>query len=165
MDLKIAQAEARALPDFLMAEEADGRYGPALVGERQTISLDREMHELRDKMVLEIETLFDVHLDDSPESIETLEEVLHQAWPDPVEDEDALEAIVSNWGAFLSRVILETLGGEWAFRDDLEQVSIRFPRTGLETFPLHRVRRRFLLGPGYSLLAYYEELVSELTRD
>lgn len=165
MDLKIAQAEATGLPDFLPAEEADARYGPALTGERQTISFDREMHELRDKMVLEIETLFDVHLDDSPESLETLEEVLHQAWPEPVEDPETLEAIVANWGAYLARVILESLGGAWAFRQDLEHASLRFSRTGLETFPLHRVRQRFLLGPAYSLQAYYEQLVEELTRD
>jgi hypothetical protein len=40
---------------------------------------------------------------------------------------------------------------------------VHFPRTGLEVFPLHKVRRRLVLGPQESLFGFYEGLVEELT--
>ncbi|MFN7001786.1 MAG: hypothetical protein ACK4ST_17450, partial [Elioraea tepidiphila] len=45
----------------------------------------------------------------------------------------------------------------------LLQSRAKVPRIGLEVFPLHMVRRRFLEGPQRTLLATYEGLVEELT--
>lgn len=160
--------KAAELPDFLYRNEADLLYGPAVTSPPEKIAFDREMAELAEKMVLEVGTLFDeqgVDLDYSDESLEELDRLINQLWHEPVEDEDALAAMVANWGAYLGVTIIQNVGGEWVFRKDLEQASIFFPRTEMEAYPLHKLRKRFMLGPMESIADFYEALVQELTEN
>jgi hypothetical protein len=154
------------LPELLFRTEADALYGPAVTAQAQILAFDREMAELSDKMILEVMALFDDHeieLDFSEESLDELDLLVDQQWPNPIEEPEVLDAIVANWGAYLGQLILENLGGKWAFRKDLDHASIHFERLDLEAFPLHVVRKRFQLGKGESLSGYYQGLVDRLT--
>jgi hypothetical protein len=158
---KVAQ-----LPEFLFRNEADVLYGDAVLGTPQNVTFERELSELADEMVTGVMAVFDdagVLLDFSDESIEELDRLAAQLWPEPMEEEEALDAIVANWGAYLGQAIIENLGGEWTFRQDLEHASVHFPRTGMEAFPFHKVRKRLVLGAQESMGDFYEALVEELT--
>lgn len=155
-------------PEFLYKGEADAAYGPAVVAPAQLLVFEREMAEVSEKMILEVMALFDDHeieLDHSEESFEELDKLMDQNWPNPIEDEEVLEAIVANWGAYLGVSIVENIGGTWTFRKDLEHASIYFPRLDLEAFPLHVIKQRFQLGGrGQQTLAtFYGALVAKLT--
>lgn len=156
------------LPEFLFTNEADALYGPAVTSLPETLAFEREIAELGDKMILEVMILFDddaIELDLSEESLSELDVLVSQQWPEPLDDEDVLDAIVANWGAYVGQTIVQGIGGQWTFRKDLEHVSIRFSRTGLEVFPLHKVRKRFQLGPSQALADFYEALIEELCGD
>lgn len=158
--------KATPLHERLTTPEADAIYGPAVTDPVKLLAFDREMAELGDKMIAEVMALFDdtgIDLDYSEESLDELDALIGELWHEPIEEDETLDAIVSNWGAYIGLVIRQHLGGEWVFRQDLEHTAIRFPRTGLEVFPLHMVRRRFLEGAQRTLLATYEGLVEELT--
>lgn len=155
-------------PAFLFRNQADTEYGNAVTGELQTLGFESEMADLADKMILELMTLFDDHeieLDFSQESLEELDLLADRVWPDPIEEDEVLDAIVANWGAYLARVITENLGGTFTFRKDIEHVSVFFPRTDLEAFPMHIVRKRFHLGAGESLGDFYQTLVDRLVEN
>jgi hypothetical protein len=159
------KSKVEQLPEVLYRNEAEFLYGPTVTLLPEKLAFDREMAELAEKMVLEVSTLFedqDIELDYSEESLEDLDKLVANLWPAPISEEEALEAIVSNWGAYLGRVILEHVGGEWTFRQDLEHASIFFPRTGMEVYPLHKVRKRFMLGAQESFSEFYEAIVREL---
>jgi hypothetical protein len=165
---KLDKNRINRTPDFLFRAEADALYGAAVDAPASILAFEREMAELADKMVLEVTALFDEHeleLDLSEESLEGLDRLVDQLWPEPIEDEEALDAIVANWGAYVGQTILEHLGGQWTFRQDLDHASLHFPRLGLEAFPLHVVRKRLVLGADESLAAFYEALVERLTSD
>ncbi len=156
----------RAEEALLSRAEADARYGTASA--EGPISFAREMAELSDKMVAEVMAHFNDHgidLDYTEESLEDLDRLVSETWPEPIEDKETLEAIVSNWGAYLAQTILENVGGRWAVRSDLEHVSLRFERANLEAFPLHAVRRRFLLGQDAAISTFYEHLIERLTAE
>ncbi|MNS21856.1 hypothetical protein D3C72_536330 [compost metagenome] len=160
---KIAQ-----LPEFLFRNEADVLYGDPVTGTPQNVSFEREIADLADEMITSTTALFDdagVLLDYSEESLEDLERLATQLWPNPIEEQEALDALLSNWGAYLGQAILENLGGEWTFRKDLEHASVHFPRTGLEAFPFHKMRKRLALGAEDSMVDFYEAIVEELTQD
>lgn len=153
------------LPDTLPTAEADERFGVAVSERNALISFDREMAELGDKMVTEVMAVFDdtgVDMDYSEESLSELDALIDELWPEPIEEDEALDAIVANWGAYFGLTILQNLGGEWRFRKDLDHAAVRFPRTGDEVFPLHLVRKRLLLGRQHSLYDFYSELVETL---
>lgn len=153
-------------PELLYRTEADALYGPAATAQAQQLAFEREMAELTDKMILEVMALFDdleMELDFSEESLDELDLLIDQQWPEPIEDAEVLDAIVANWGAYLGQMILENLGGKWTFRKDLDHASVHFPRMDLEAFPLHVVRKRFQLGKGESLSGFYQALVDRLT--
>lgn len=155
------------LPERATRTEADALYGPPARGDRQQLTFDREMAELGDKMIVEVTALFDdqgIDLDYSEESLDELEVLIGELWHGEPIEEEALEAIVANWGAYLGLTILQNIGGEWTFRKDLEHASIHFPRTGMEIFPMHKVRRRLVLGPQESLVDFYEDLIEDLSR-
>ncbi|MEB3195747.1 MAG: hypothetical protein VKP62_00945 [Candidatus Sericytochromatia bacterium] len=155
-------------PEFLFRAEADALYGTPVAEVAANLAFEREMAELSDKMVLEVTALFDEHsleLDFSEESLGDLDRLVTEVWPEPIEDADALDAMVANWGAYLGQTVIEHLGGQWTFRQDLEHASLYFPRLGLEAFPLHVVRKRLALGPEESLAGFYEALVERLTAD
>jgi hypothetical protein len=156
------------LPEFLYKNEADILYGDAVIDKEKNLVFDREMAELSDEMVSGIMNVFDdagVLMDQSDESIEDLDRLAAQLWPEPMEEEEALDAIVASWGAYIGEVIRENLGGNWLFRKDLEHASVHFPRTDLEVFPFHKDRKRLVLGAEESLSDFYEALVEELTED
>jgi hypothetical protein len=154
-------------PEILYQNEADALYGPPVTREAETIAFEREMSELGDKMVLEIGALFDednIELDFTDESLEELDKLVSQVWYEgPPDDPDVLDAIVANWGAYLGQTILTNLGGNWHFRKDLDHASIIFPRTTMEVFPMHKLRKRFRLGMDHSIFDFYEAIVEELT--
>ncbi|HEY9721918.1 MAG TPA: hypothetical protein V6D47_07875 [Oscillatoriaceae cyanobacterium] len=159
--------QVEKLPEFASRHEADALYGPAARDERHQLTFEREMAELGDKMIVEVMALFDdqgIDLDYSEESLVELEALIDELWHGEPIEEEALEAIVANWGAYLGLTIQQNIGGEWTFRKDLEHASIFFPRTGMEAFPMHKVRRRLVLGPQESLVNYYEGLIEELSR-
>ncbi|MEB3224078.1 MAG: DUF6278 family protein [Candidatus Sericytochromatia bacterium] len=168
MTEKLDKNRINRTPDFLFQAEADALYGAAVEDRPRILAFEREMAELADKMMLEVTALFEEHeleLDLSEESLEALDRLVDQLWPEPIEDEEALDAIVANWGAYLGQAVLEQLGGHWTFRQDLEHASLHFTRLGLEAFPLHVVRKRLVLGPHESLSGFYEALVERLTAD
>jgi hypothetical protein len=153
------------LPDTLETAEADRRFGLAVTERNAIISFDREMAELGDKMTAEVMAVFDdtgVDMDYSELSLEELDALIDELWPEPIEDPESLDAIVANWGAYYGLTILQNLGGEWSFRKDLDHASVRFSRLKLEVFPLHLVRKRLLFGHKHSLYAFYENLVETL---
>ncbi|MEB3284275.1 MAG: hypothetical protein VKN33_03195 [Candidatus Sericytochromatia bacterium] len=155
-------------PEFLFRPEADTLYGVAVEDPASRMIMERELAELSDKMILEITTLFDDHpmeLDFSEESLTELDGLIETLWPEPIEDPDALDAIVANWGAYLGETVIQNLGGHWTFRQDLDHVSICFPRTGLEAFPLHLMRKRLMMGAQESIAGFYEALVAQLVND
>ncbi len=156
------------LPDLLMRTEATALYGQPAIAAAQTLAFEREMAELTDKMILEVMALFEdleIELDFSEESLDELDLLIDQQWPAPLEEDEVLDAIVANWGAYLGQMIIENLGGSWTFRQDLDHASVHFSRMDLEAFPLHLVRRRFQLGRGESLSGFYQALVDRLTAD
>lgn len=170
MPIELIDDEAIArLPEMLYENEADALYGPYVRSQAENLSFEREMAELSDKMTLEVMAMFDeegIDLDFSEESLTELDLLITQVWGEvPPDDSDVLNAIAANWGAYLGGVILNNVGGNWRFRSDLEHVSVFFPRTGMEVFPLHKVRKRFRLGENESLARYYEAIVEELTND
>lgn len=165
MNAPVDKNRVNRTPEFLFRAEADALYGPPVEEASRRVVLERELAELSDKMILEVTTLFDDHpleLDLSEESLSELDGLVEILWPEPVEDPDALDAIVANWGAYLGETILNNLGGHWVFRQDLEHVSIHFPRTGLEAFPMHLVRKRLMLGEQESMAGFYDALVAKL---
>lgn len=157
------------LPERLTIAEADARYGLAVAEPVRLMAFDREMAELAEKMIGEVMAVFDdtgIDLDYTEESLGELDDLIQAIWKDePIEEDEALDAIVSNWGAYFAQVIRQHVGGEWIFRQDLEHASIRFARAGFEIFPLHKLRRRLVLGEGESLTTYYERLLEDLSRD
>ena len=158
--------QLKGIPEMLFRTEADAVYGPMATAQAQTLAFEREMAELSDKMIIEVMALFDDHeieLDFSEESLDELDLLVDQQWPQPIEDADVLDAIVANWGAYLGQMIIENLGGTWTFRKDLDHASVHFSRLNLEAFPLHVVRKRFQLGKGESLSGFYQALVDRLT--
>jgi hypothetical protein len=155
------------LPEFLFRNEADVLYGDAVTGTPKNLTFERELAELSDEMVTGVMAVFDdagVLLDYSEDSVEELDRLAAQLWPEPLEEEETLDALVSNWGAYLGQAIIENLGGEWTFRQDLEHASVHFPRTGMEAFPFHKVRKRLVLGAEESMYDFYEAIVEELTQ-
>jgi hypothetical protein len=165
MTANIDKNRINGTPEFLYRAEADALYGPAVEDSVRRLVLEREFAELSDKMVLELTTLFDDHpldLDLSEDSLSDLDGLVETLWPEPIEDPEALDAIVANWGAYLGETILHNLGGQWTFRQDLDHVSVHFPRTGLEAFPLHLIRKRLTLGASESIAGFYEALVGKL---
>lgn len=166
-DHRIDDEAIARLPEFLFQNEADALYGEAVPGQAENLAFERELAELSDKMILEVMALFDeeaIELDFSEESLEELDKLVSQVWGEvPPDDADVLDAIVANWGAYLGMVILQNLGGRWSFRKDLDHTSVHFPRTGMEVFPLHKVRKRFRLGADESFASFYEAIVAELT--
>ncbi len=155
------------LPELLFGNEADLLFGNAIQGIAECLAFEREMAELTDKMVLEVSAMFDeenIDLDLGEDSLEALDALVTQVWGEaPPDDPDALDAIVANWGAYLGQTILHNVGGQWHFRSDLDHASVYFPRTQMEVFPLHKVRKRFRLGENESLAEFYEAIVHELT--
>jgi hypothetical protein len=155
------------LPLMLVAAEADTLYGRPAQNSAKQLVFEREMAELADKMVFELLLAFDdqeIELDFSPESLEEIDRLADLTYPEPIEEDEALEALVSNWGAYLGITIIEQLGGAWVFRRELEHTAIHFPRLTLESYPMHVVRRRLMLGKGETLAGFYDELVNALTR-
>ena len=157
------------LPEMLFRNEADVLFGAPVTSQAENLAFEREMAELTDKMVLEVGAMFDedpIDLDFSQESLEELDKLVTQVWGEtPPEDIDALDAIVANWGAYLGQLIIENMGGQWQFRKDLDHASVFFPRTQMEVFPLHKVRKRFRLGAEESLETFYEAIIDELTAE
>lgn len=157
------------LPERLSVSEADAQYGPAVTEGAALLAFNREMAELGDKMVAEVMAVFDdtgIDLDYTEESLEELDDLIDMIWADsPITEEEAVEAVVANWGAYFGLTILHNLGGEWVFRKDLEHTAVRFPRLSLEIFPLHKVKKRMMLGKEEHLYNFYERLVDELTAD
>lgn len=155
------------LPEVLYSNEADALYGQALGGLAENLAFEREMAELTDKMVLEVGAMFDednIELDFSEDSLDQLDRLVSQVWgDDKPEDVEVLDAIVANWGAYLGQAIMHNLGGRWQFRKELDHASVLFPRTGMEVFPMHKVRKRFRLGESESIATFYEAIVEELT--
>ena len=165
------------LPEFMTRVDADAAFGaPAAAGTAARITFEREMADLCDKMTTELMAVFDdthIELDFSDESLEALDDLADQLWPEPVDaeaedaDPEALDAVVANWGAYLGLTIRENIGGEWTFRQDLEHASLHFPRLDIEAFPMHAMRRRLALGPGLGsrLSTFYERLVAGLLEE
>lgn len=162
----VKKTKVADLPEFLYRNEADVLYGDAVLNTPQNVTFEREIAELSDEMVTGVTALFDdagVLLDYSEDSVEELDRLAAQLWPEPIEEEETLDAIVANWGAYLGQAIIENMGGEWTFRQDLDHASVHFPRTGMEAFPFHKVRKRLVLGTRESMMDFYEAIVEELT--
>ena len=160
------KAKVAQLPEFLYRNEADVLYGDPVIGTPQNVSFEREIADLTDEMITSVMALFDdagIDMDFSEESIDELDRLAAQLWPEPIAEEETLDAVVANWGAYLGQAIIENLGGEWTFRRDLDHASVHFPRTGMEAFPFHKVRKRLVLGAQESMLDFYEAIVEELT--
>jgi hypothetical protein len=156
-----------SLPELLYEDEANGLYGLPAKGSLAQ-SFQREMADLSDKMVDELNAVFDdtgVSVDLSEDSLTELDDLAGRLWPEACEDEDSIAALGANWGAYLGEVILENIGGEWVFREDLEHSGIYFPRTGLVVFPLHKVQKRMALGESHNLSDFYAAIIDELTQD
>jgi hypothetical protein len=163
----VKRSKVDQLPEFLYRDEANVIYGDPVVGTPQNVTFEREIADLSDEMVTSVMALFDdagIDMDYSEESIDELDRLAAQLWPEPMEEEEALDAIVANWGAYLGQSLLENLGGQWTFRKDLEHASVHFPRTGMEAYPFHKVRKRLVLGGAESLMDFYEAIVEELTQ-
>ncbi|MDB5096881.1 MAG: hypothetical protein JWM80_1302 [Cyanobacteria bacterium RYN_339] len=166
-DQKIDDAAIARLPEILFEGEADALYGPVAKGDVENLSFDREMAELVDKMIMEVSAMFDeevVDLDFSQESLEDLDRLVTQVWGrTPPEEQDVLDAISTNWGAYLGAALIHNVGGHWQFRTDLDHACVFFPRTGMAVFPMHKLRKRFRLGENESIHDFYEAIIEELT--
>ncbi|GEM_PF-6616874 len=155
-------------PVELSSTDADRLYGSHGLDVLRCQQLTRELEELSEKMIQEVMITFEeegVELDFSLESLEELDALITQHWPEPIEDEDALSAIVANWGAYLTLLILQNVGGQLRFRRELEHVSIHFERLDWEVLPLHRVRLRFSGHTDHTLTDYYIGIVEHLTAE
>lgn len=162
-DLAIAQ-----LPILVASREAERLYGPPALGLGPNLALERELIELSEKAIMELMALFgdeQLQLDLSQESLEDLDRLASTAFEPPPDEQDVLDAMTANWGAYVGRVLHEQLGGQWRFRGDLDHASLHFPRLDVEAFPFHVARRRIRLGMGDSLGGFYEATVGALTED
>jgi hypothetical protein len=155
-------------PVELSSADADQLYGSHSLDVLRGHQLARELEELSEKMIQEVMVTFEeerVELDFSLESLEELDTLITQHWPEPIEDEDALSAIVANWGAYLTLLIFQNVGGQLRFRRELDHVSVYFERLDWEVFPFHRVRLRFSGHLEHTMSDYYIELVERLTKE
>lgn len=150
------------LPVYLDDTDADLRYGPGVregADYRQAVlDLANQAEDSR----AEIETTFEVPLDQTEDDLETLDRLIASGWSEQLPSEEELAAIALGWGAYVAELILGSLGGAWVVRPDPQQSSLRFPRLGVQFFPVHALLRRFALRECALLEDAYSDLVAAL---
>ncbi|HEY9854181.1 MAG TPA: hypothetical protein V6D05_00500 [Stenomitos sp.] len=150
------------LPILVPDADADTRYG---AGEREGEAWRQGVADLADQAEdskSEIESSFEVPLRQTEDDFEMLDMLIANGWAGTLPPEEELAAISLGWGSYAGDVVLQSLGGSWVVRQDAEHASIRFPRVGLQFFPVHAILRRFALGDQASLDVTYQHLVDTL---
>lgn len=161
--LSSIELEALAkLPVYLDDSEADGRYGSGLrEGSDYRQAVLALLNQAEDSLG-EIESTFEVPLRQTEDDFETLDRLIANGWSDRWPSEAELAAIALGWGAYVAELILKSLGGAWVIRPDPQQSSLRFPRLGVQFFPVHALLRRFALRDRARLEDAYSDLVEAL---
>ncbi len=150
------------LPVLVPDAEADAQFG---AGERDGETWRQGVADLTEQAEdsqSEIESSFEVPLRQTEEDFEILDMLIANGWPGTLPSEDELGAIALGWGAYAGELVIQSLGGAWVVRPDKERASIRFPRVGLQFFPVHALLRRFALGDRASLDTTYQYVVDAL---
>ncbi len=118
---------------------------------------------------------FEIHLDYSEESLESVEAILDAiAAALPATREGGLDPLsplwewvdemAVFWGAYLGEVILRYWGGSWTLHvppDLKETTAIRVGH--LQAYPISQTYQRLLQGEDFNIVAFYEELTWRLT--
>lgn len=150
------------LPILVLDAEADACYG---AGERAGEAWNQGVCELSEEAEdsrSEIESSFEVPLNQTEDDFEMLDMLIANGWAGTWPSEDEMAAISLGWGSYAGELVMQALGGSWVVRPERERSSVRFPRVGLQFFPVHAILRRFALGDRALLDDTYQHLVETL---
>jgi hypothetical protein len=104
-----------------------------------------------------------VSLDYSPQSLQTVDEIITAWWPPRrglfgkkpnIPDEETIAAI----GAYAGEVIVRNLGGRWTMNEELDAAGVDVD--GTVAFPFSKTFKRFANGEEDSLWSLYRVLDS-----
>lgn len=152
-------------PDLMTDRRvAKAAYGDPVADPIERDRLEMLVDELVQNSLSRLEEGVVAELDYTEESLAWLDGMIDSGFAETDKPVDGvLEALVMDWGSYLGQMLIDSLGGEWYFREPLWHSSIHFASAGVECFPYHRVAKRFLQGPSESLGLYYQALVDLLT--
>lgn len=147
---------------YLKDAEAEMRFGAGKCAGSSWQQKALELMEQAEDCKGEIESSFEVPLREEEQDFEILDLLIANGWQEHALSEEELAAIAQSWGAYIGKVVIDLLGGDWVLRADPLHLSIRFPRTATQFFPVHAVLRRFALGEDATLASAYDALVTSL---
>jgi hypothetical protein len=106
--------------------------------------------------------IFGVELDYSAESIQKLEIMIRDGWPDgpPI----MLDQTVTAFGSYFGETIRAIHGGEWRY-DDTHGLHFQVGTSDMKIFPFKKVRKRFVNGSEDSLTYFYSYIAAQQKGD
>jgi hypothetical protein len=145
-------------------KEVDILYGSSIEDNLKIAKNEIYMEELSDKVVLKIDESIVANFDLSEDSIDYLEKIIDDGFKNNQEkiDNDLLEELVINIGAYLGTAIINNLAGHWKFRNNIINSSIYFPSINGECFPFHKVLKRLIYGKSESISNFYSSIIDFL---
>jgi len=142
------------------------KYGNYIKENTKQLVLSLYIEETTDKFIALLDDSIGVDWDlIDEENLAILDSIIGEGFsntPDKEIDETELQTLIENFGSYLGSNIIHNLGGEWRFREELLHCSIYFGSKDIECFPFHRVSKRVLNGPLFSLDKFYEEILIKL---
>ncbi|MBC7541781.1 MAG: hypothetical protein H7338_03540 [Candidatus Sericytochromatia bacterium] len=159
--------EVPGWPDLITDPlESTELFGAFVIDAIERLRLVEEMEHLVEGTVNRMDEGMSAALDFTDESLEALDEIIGEGFSRNLDEEtsivEVIDDLVMDLGAYLGLLIVENLGGEWRFREDIWHASIFFPRIGAECYPFHRVARRLVVGKDDSLALFYDGLLDVL---
>lgn len=110
-------------------------------------------------------TKWNALLDFTPASLQAVENVLAQlhdvlqtAPPDDRPTEQQIELAAKVWGVYVGEVVRRHMGGKWALSEGVLQLEINDARL----FPLRKVQKRLIDGPGDAIPFYFNAVKAQL---
>jgi len=138
-------------------------YGEHVIDEREHLSLEINLEEMSEKVMLKIDEGVVADFDYTDDSLEAIDKIIGDGFSNVEEiDFDLLDDIVTNMGTYLGLTIMKNIGGKWHFRTELFNSSIFFESSNFECFPFHRVAKRLVYGKEESLHDFYYLLLEKL---
>lgn len=155
------------LVDFISGdEESENLYGDYITNQIEHLSLEMKMEEVSEKVISRIDETIVADFDYSDESLDSIENIVSEGFLETEQlEEELLDDLIMDLGAYLGLTIIKNLGGIWRFRKNYLHSSIYFPAINAECFPFHRVTRRLLKGRAESLSDFYLSLIQVLGAD
>lgn len=107
---------------------------------------------------------YDLELDYSPTTLAPLEDWLQAEFGPASADDHSM--LIVGLGCYLGEVVVRNLRGAWQADEEFfhSPAVIIEGRLQTRTFPLSRVWKRFEYGRDHSLVHYYQELLTTVSR-